>query len=459
LLWSFGAGGDGGFPGSAGVITDASGNLYGTTAQGGANSQGIAFELTPPSKGQSQWGEKVLWNFGAGSDGRALKGGVIADASNNLYGTTDQGGTNGQGTVFELTPRSSGRGQWNEQILWNFGGGDGQNPEASLLADASGNLYGTTNAGGRNGQGTVFELTPPSSVRSQWSEKVLWSFGGRDGQGPEAGLIADHGGNLYGTTTAGGTRGQGTVFQLTPPNNGQTQWKETVLWNFGAGGDGQNPEAGLIVDARGNLYGTTNAGGRNGQGAVFELTPPMSGQTQWKERVLWNFGAGGDGRLPQGSLIAGASGDLYGTTYAGGANALGAVFVLTPPAGGHNEWSESLLLNLGAGNDGQAPKSGLIADASGNLYGTTDAGGANGSGTVFKVGTGATFQSPVPTVTPTATATATPTETPTASGTETPQASPTPTSTATATQTATPTSSPTPRPKPHRRRRRRPHHR
>jgi uncharacterized repeat protein (TIGR03803 family) len=413
------------------------------------------FELSPPAAGQTQWSETVRWSFGASGDGQAPQSGLIADAGGDLYGTTEEGGANDNGTVFELTPteNANGQTQWSETVLWSFGAtGDGQAPQSGLIADASGNFYGTTNQGGANGLGTVFELSPPTGGQTQWNETVLWSFGAAgDGQAPQSSLIADANGNLYGTTDAGGANSQGTVFELTPPVSGQTQWSETVLWSFGASGDGQDPESGMIADASGNLYGTTEAGGANSQGTVFKLTPPVSGQTKWSETVLWSFGAAGDGRASEGSLIADSSDNLYGTTDAGGANSQGTVFKLTPPVSGQTKWSETVLWSFGGSGDGQDPESGLIADASGNLYGTTDSGGANDSGAVIKIETSAMFPTPTPTVTPTATATltATPTATPsgiasaTATPTATPTAAATPTATATATTSATPTPTPT----------------
>jgi uncharacterized repeat protein (TIGR03803 family) len=226
-----------------------------------------------------------------------------------------------------------------ESVLWNFGAnGEGAAPDASLIADQSGNLYGTISAGGTNGGGTVFELSPPAGPQTQWRETVLWNFGASgEGAAPNASLIADQSGNLYGTTFSGGTNkntsplGGGTVFELSPPAGPQTQWRETVLWNFGASGDGAAPNASLIADQSGNLYGTTFHGGTNGGGTVFELSPPAGPQTQWRETVLWNFGASGDGAAPDASLIADQSGNLYGTTFHGGTNGGGTVFELACP--------------------------------------------------------------------------------------------------------------------------------
>jgi uncharacterized repeat protein (TIGR03803 family) len=224
-----------------------------------------------------------------------------------------------------------------ESVLWNFIGApdDGAFPVAGLIFDLRGNLYGTTYNGGTNGAGTVFELSPPTGIQTQWSERVLWNFGAfsDDGVEPAAGLTFDLRGNLYGTTENGGTNTVGTVFELSPPIDIQRQWSERVLWNFGASGDGVEPVAGLTIDLRGNLYGTTQFGGTNiAAGTVFELSPPISIQRQWSERVLWNFGgASDDGQNPLAGLIFDLRGNLYGTTENGGTN--GTVFELSGPPG------------------------------------------------------------------------------------------------------------------------------
>jgi uncharacterized repeat protein (TIGR03803 family) len=234
---------------------------------------GTVFELKPPATKGGNWSELVLWNFGEGLDGFAPFAGLIMDMSGNLYGTAYGGGASSSGMVFELTPPTTRSGNWNGLVLWNFGGqsDDGVAPYAGLIMDASGNLYSTTYQGGTNGEGTVFELTPNGG----WSESLLWSFGGSgaDGQNPYAGLITDTGGNLYGTTQyGGGASSAGTVFKLTPPTISGGNWGESVLWSFGNGTDGVQPKAGLIMDASRNLYGTTIAGGAYGGGTVFEVS-------------------------------------------------------------------------------------------------------------------------------------------------------------------------------------------
>jgi hypothetical protein len=212
---------------------------------------------------------------------------------------------------------------------------DGQYPYAGLIGDTSGNLYSTTYAGGAYGGGTVFELTPPAKGKIAWTETVLYSFCAEtnctDGDTPLAGVIMDASGNLYSTTFLGGVHGGGTVFELTPPAKGETAWTETVLYSFCAQGagyctDGTELSAGLIMDRSGNLYGTTGGGGAyKYNGTVFELTPPAKGKIAWTETVLYSFCAQGgaactDGAGPFAGLIMDWSGNLYGTTYEGGAN-------------------------------------------------------------------------------------------------------------------------------------------
>jgi uncharacterized repeat protein (TIGR03803 family) len=231
------------------------------------------FQLAPSAGGG--WTERVLHDFNPKSnDGSEPYGGVIFDAAGNLYGTTVYGGPYDYGTVFELTPTG---GNWTEKLLHTFNknGKDGYWPSAGLLLDAAGNLYSTTYAGGAYGFGTVFEMTPTAA--GGWTERSLHNFKSnvdstKDGASPDAGLIFDGAGDLYGTTYAGGAYGSGTVFELLPAAGGR--WSAKVLHMFNPGGnDGYQPQAALIFDAAGNLYGTTTRGGSHGFGIVFEVTP------------------------------------------------------------------------------------------------------------------------------------------------------------------------------------------
>ena len=311
---------------------------------------------------------KTLYKFKGGKDGAYLGAGLIFDQAGNLYSTTNLGGAYGYGTVFQLTP--NGDGSWTERVLHSFNGTDGNTPtSASLIFDQSGRLYATTNQGGAYGYGTVFQLTPNGD--GSWTESVLHSFSGTDGSKPIAGLIFDGAGNLYGTTTAGGAYDSGTVFELTP--NGDGTWTENVIHSF-SGGDGSSPTANLIFDSAGNLYGTTLYGG-DGDGTAFRLAP--NGDGSWTEIVLHSFHSA-DGGLPWWGMIFDKAGNLYGTTWLGGAYGGGTVFRLIPKADG--SWKHTVLFSLAT----NGPAS-LIRDSVGNLYSTTMHGGTYGYGTVFKL--------------------------------------------------------------------------
>jgi uncharacterized repeat protein (TIGR03803 family) len=386
VLHSFtGSGFDGANP-AAGLIADRAGNLYSTTRFGGAGGAttvcggfgcGVVFKLSPGGT------ERVLYSFCSlppiCSDGFNPDAGLIADGAGNLYGTTFGGRVAllpATAVVFKLSPTGT------ETVLHSFTISDGANPAAGLIADRAGNLYGTTYIGGAGvcvgfGCGVVFKLSPGGT------ETVLHSFTVSDGALPSAGLIADRAGNLYGTTRNGGAGSAptvcggfrcGVVFKLSPGGT------ETLLYSFcslPSCSDGTFPEAGLIADRAGNLYGTTYIGGAAGNGVVFKLSP---GGT---ETVLHSFTVS-DGANPAAGLIADRAGNLYGTTQLGGAAGHGVVFRLSPSGTSYT------VLHSFTGGDGAGPVAGLIADSFGNLYGTTLGGGASGKGVVFKL-TGAGF--------------------------------------------------------------------
>jgi len=338
-----GSDGDGPF---AGLTFDLAGNLYGTTQAGGnlagcnGYGCGVVFRLTPHRDGS--WTESVLHAFTGGNDGADPFAGLIFDAAGNLYGTTAYGGADGFGTVFELSTNADGT--WKEKVLHHFtGGADGACPVAGLIFDRAGNLYGTTYEGGvttschGGGCGVVFEMTP--NANGSWKEEVIHRFLGSDGSAPHSGLIFDDAGNLFGTTQLGGgnfavcdTYGCGLVFELTP--NAHHGWKEKVLHTFTGGADGNQPVGGLIFDQAGSLYGTTIAGGANNFGAVFQLIPEANGR--WTQKVLRSFKSGTDGSQPWAGLIFGPGDNLYGTTFAGANNGgchnygCGTVFKLVP---------------------------------------------------------------------------------------------------------------------------------
>jgi uncharacterized repeat protein (TIGR03803 family) len=370
----------------AGIISDTTGNLYGTTVSGGTGYTicgfgcGVVFELMPKAGGG--WAEKVLHNFGNGQDGYFPFGGLIFDAAGNLYGTTAAGGAGAGGIVFELIHTASGN--WTEKVLHNFTSdtSDGAGPEAGLMLDAAGNLFGTTTQGGGPGhEGTVFELEPRAD--GVWRERIIHSFDAQDHDGtiPTGSLVSDTAGNFYGTTETGGagTCECGTVFELSPRTDGTFAYE--ILYSFGGGPkDGEAPFGGVIFHS-GNLYGTTYQGGPDGYGTVFALS--RKADSGWQETALYFFNSG-DGMEPGAGLTVDPAGNLYGTTILGGTNGYGTAFRLTPVTGGG--WTETALHNFGEGaKDGQSPRAGLIFAASGDLYGTTFQGGVAGGGTVFEI--------------------------------------------------------------------------
>jgi len=351
-LYTFSGGSDGGNP-PCGLISGGKGLLpaelrfYGTTEYGGAYGYGAVYEITNTGF------FAVLYSFTGGSDGAYPLASLVTDASGNFYGTTEQGGTSGLGVVFKLAPGGT------ETVLHSFtgGGDDGANPLANLIMDASGNLYGTTVYGGADDLGTVFEVSPGGS------ETVLHSFAGSDGALPVASVVMDGAGNLYGTTAQGGAStncggGCGTVFKLAPGGG-----SETVIHSF-SGSDGANPEAAVILVGAGNLYGTTEVGGANDEGTVFEVSH------KGKESVLHSFAGGSDGAYPVSGVVK-KGGVLYGTTLEGGMSSYGTVFK-TPDKGG----SDTVLYSFTGGGDGGLPEGGVL-DEAGNLFGTTYAGGTS----------------------------------------------------------------------------------
>jgi uncharacterized repeat protein (TIGR03803 family) len=285
--------------------------------------------------------------------------------------------------------------------------GDGADPMGTLIADAAGNLYGTTFIGGNCefACGTVFELSPPVLPGTAWTETVLYSFtGGTDGAGPYAGVVFDLAGNLYGTTYGGGNPscfggGCGVVFELSPPSVQGGSWTEATIYTFSGGSDGGMPLAGLILDGAGNLYGTASLGGIGtkcntivpGCGTVFELSPPTAPGAAWTETVLYSFTGGSDGGEPTSPVVFDKEGNLYGTTFSGGLDlslpsfGFGTVFELSPTGG--EVWRETVLHSFSNANgDGCHPYGALIFGGSGALAGTTENGGAFGDGTVFVMG-------------------------------------------------------------------------
>jgi uncharacterized repeat protein (TIGR03803 family) len=388
VIHTFGTGGDGVYPYAS--LISRSGNFYGTTIYGGAFNNGCVFELSPPTSSGAGWTESILHSFGSGtSDGQGPQAALLFDKAGNLYGTTIWGGTGALGTVFELSP-PTGSGAWTETILYNFvqvGKNTTGNAPTGISWGPGGVLYGTTRFGGAESYGNVYELHPPASG-STWLYKSLYAFSGTvGGQGPDyaGGLMSDAAGNLYGTTSNGGPYIWGQVFEISPPATPGGNWTETALYNFGQfPEDGQAPEGTLVFDASGNLYGTAVEDGQYGYGTVFELTPPASGSGPWMENILYSFHGGRDGANPQSGVVFDKAGNLYGTTDEGGGSANdGTVFELSPS--GDGTWKESVLHSFTGKSDGAQPFAGLVIDHLGNLYGATGAGGTYGVGTVFRI--------------------------------------------------------------------------
>ncbi|PYX46692.1 MAG: hypothetical protein DMG79_15670, partial [Acidobacteria bacterium] len=360
-LYSFTGYADGGDPLSS-LVADSSGNLFGTAFVGGPNGAGEVFELTRTPSGS--WNQSVVYGFTGGADGaNPYYADVILDAAGNLYGTTVGGGDHNLGVVFKLTRSETG---WTESVLYSFAGGsDGANPYAGLVFDKAGNLFGTTYGGGSGGIGTIFELSP--GTPGQWTETVLHTFTGLDGDSPAGGLTLGRNGNLYAVTQGGGAHHSGAVYQLTHSTRG---WNETVLYSFTGGADGSSPYAErLLIDNSGHIYGTTEGGGAHQLGAVFRLS--LLPSHHWKEQVLYSF----DGSVaanPASGLIADGAGNLYGTCVNGNGETVGAVYKLLRQPG--DQWTE---INLHVFNreDGEFPYASPISDAAGNLYGTTLLGG------------------------------------------------------------------------------------
>ena len=377
VLHTFSGQGDGANP-YAGVTVGPSGVLYGTASAGGNHRAGVVFKLIHQG---SSWTLSPLYEFTGSSDGAAPYGGVAIGPNGALYGTTEGGGENYYGTVFDLRPPltvcKAILCYWNETVLHSFTGiPDGFFPELEKVAfDPAGDIYGTATEGGMYGDGVTFELTPSGGG---YTESILHNFGsGTDGVDPTAGVVLDTTGNVYGTTSSGGTGSVGTVYQLMPSNGG---WLENVLVNFD-GTNGAYPIGNLIIDDFGNLYGTTSSGVQDGEGVVYKLAPSGAGFTY---SALYTFSVLCNSR---GGLAMDAAGNLFGVCAYGGVHGEGWIFELT------NCSQACTLVDLHdfIGSDGYQPWGAPVLDANGNLYGTTLDGGTfaencdDGCGVVWEI--------------------------------------------------------------------------
>ena len=371
VLQTFG-GTNGNDPGSP--ILDRAGNIYGTTVQGGPGEFGGYGNVYKLARAGSGYVLDNLYNFTAHNDGAYPEGALTFGPDGVLYGTTSGGGSGGYGTIFKVTPPPtfcrSVTCPWSVSILYSFGEfNDGSGPYGNVVFDAAGNMYGTTYYGGQFNFGTVWKATRSGE---SWTESVIYNFDGPHGSFPTASVIVDGAGNLYGTTNAGGANGWGTVYELSPSGEG---WTQQMLYSFQNHQDGRSPYGGVILDSAGNLYGSAQNNGQNLGGTIFELSP--SGGS-WTFNLLYSLsGRGG----PAASLTFDSAGNLYGTTYADGVNNLGSVFELSPSNGG---WVYTDLWDFAGGNDGKWPAASVALDANGNIFGTTSQ-GAIGYGNVFEI--------------------------------------------------------------------------
>jgi uncharacterized repeat protein (TIGR03803 family) len=381
-LHRFSGGKNGGNPFGP-LFADQNGNLYGTTQTGGPSGFGVIFELSQNNDGS--WSDATLHRF-QGSDGSYPRPGLTMDAQGNLYGTTFTGGDQGGGVVFELSP--DGHGGWNHSVLFNFGGPNstiGSNPNGNLTLDTNGNVFGTTQLGGTKtctGEpgpcGVAYELSP--SGGGGWTESVLYNFGGPpDGSYPYSPLLSDSAGNLYGTTSLGGSGkcndgeglviGCGTVFELSPTLNG---WSETILYNFRKS-EQNMPGSPLVFAGDGSLYSTAGYD-------VFQL---KSGRGAWEKSTIYEFTEGIAGTIPSGGVVFDLDGNLYGTTSSSGLDGYSTAFKLSPPSGGTGSWNERPLAHFGKGLDSNQPRGGILIGGHKTLYGA--ASDTAGHGYVFAV--------------------------------------------------------------------------
>ena len=372
VVYNFTGGDDGGNAATTVAFT-ATGRAIVTTVQGGSDGCGTVDELTPTS---GLWTERTLWTFTCFNDGKNPHGGVTIDALGNMYGTTVAGGNGGQcvgdgcGVIYRIGPHGG------FTVLYNFKGlDDGFGPGNPVAVDSNGNLYGDTPDGGKHGLGVVYEL---SHVGNRWVLTVLHAFSGRnDGATGSLGpLLVDSAGNVFGVTETAGLHQAGNVFEISPGSNNTHTFK--VLYQFKGTPDAAFPYGGVIADGSGDLYGTTYFGGATGNGTVYELIPRLTGG--YAERVLHSFSGGADGGNPLSTLVFNPAGFLFGTTSAGGGSCgCGTIFKIL-----HKNLTT--LHQFGSTQtDGQYPLYGLAPDANGNMFTSTVAGGDFGQGVIYGI--------------------------------------------------------------------------
>jgi uncharacterized repeat protein (TIGR03803 family) len=341
---------------------------------------GVFLDFTPPASGNAAWTEKVVYALQGGADGVLGVGNMIADGNGGLLGATFAGGAANVGTIFDLVPPTTVGGTWTHTVVYSFatGSGDGQIPTGSMVTDGAGHYFGSTEQGGTGGDGVVFELTQPATPGGAWTEQVIANItASKTEASPPEHLSIDANGTIYVALAKGGPAKGGQLISLTPTGDGT--WTQTVLHNFGAGKDGRHPSGRVVFDAAGNIYGTTLNGGAGGDGTVFELSRAGAGYT---ETILYNFnGASTNGNAPADNLLIGADGTLTGGVGTGGASGYGAIYTLTPGAGGY---VFNLAYSFPGGKGGMTPKFSFVPDAeSGAFYSITYKGGMGNRGLGF----------------------------------------------------------------------------
>ena len=378
-----------------GLVQDAKGNLYGATGGGGTYGVGTVYELSPPAQAGGAWTKTTIYNFLSwGTTGNLPSSGLTMDSTGALYGTTYVGGDSRCvcGVLYKLIPPALQGGAWTQQVLHAFTSwrSDGRLPNAAIVINSQGTIYGVTQQGGAWDSGVLYQVRPGTG--GTFTETVLYSFGNNeDASTPNGPLILDSTGALYGVTSLGGAFNQGAVYKFIPPAKAGQTGTESILFSFGGGSlsSGVTPVGDLVFDTAGNLYGVTKAGGNGfSDGVVYQLQPATG---TWIENVLLDFN-GTTGRNPAAGLTFNSTnGSLYGTTSAGNPlkGGSGIVFQLTPPAVKGGAWTETTLYEFTFFGNGALPAGRILIDSSGNLDGTTLNGGLYGCdgycGVVYQV--------------------------------------------------------------------------
>ena len=390
-LYNFSGDEGAGYP--VGLIKGPSGSLFGTTAY-----PGVVFQMIPPAAPGGVWTENTIYAFDTRHGAPYSPAGIVI-RSGAVYGAALDGGdgcsqAESCGAVFKLTPPATPGDPWTEKTLYSFNGTDGSGPSI-LVPAANDAFYGITTFGGdgpcvvgkTEGCGTVFQLSPPEAAGDPWTETVLYAFqGGADSSSPVT-LITGKNGHLIGATYPGTESDHGTVFELKPPAPGGA-WTKSLLYRFSGANDGIWPIGNLIQAKDGAVYGTCAAGGETGFGTVYQLTPASEGP--WTEQILYNFQGNSDGTYPQSGLIAGPGGTYLGTTTGSyspqGVLSDGTVFRLAPPTTTGGAWKETVLYDFvsTSGANGILPYQ-IVMGGNQLLYGITNGGGTNMSGTLFEL--------------------------------------------------------------------------